>query len=525
MKHKGYLLLLLHAHLPFVRHPEHEVFVQERWLFQAIVECYLPLLDALERLSADGVPCRVTLSLSPTLMAMLDDALLRRRFLDHLQGMIALAGAETRQAGQRGQLAHYYLKVWSRARDKYLDVYDQDLLSAFQGFERQGLLELITTAATHGYLPLLREHPGAVRGQLCVARDMFQQRFGHPPVGVWLPECGYYPGLEEQLAEAGFGYFFVDSHALRNGRPRPVHGVQQPVACGSLAAFGRDPDCTAQVWSREQGYPGHPDYREYHRDMGYELSPEQLGSLALADAEQAPVGLKYHRITDRHSDEKLSYDPAAAQARARLDARDFVQRRLRALGAGRLLDRPRLFLAPYDAELFGHWWYEGPTFFEQLIRETASVDELQMLSAADYLSRHPLLPRVQPSAASWGEGGYNAYWLNRDNAWLYPHLMQASTELQAGIRRCLADGCDALQRRALNQAGRSLLLAQASDWPFIMHSGQSTEYAVKRVTDLLSRYRFLMDALQSRKIDEYRLCALEQLDNLFPDLDALSLKG
>ncbi len=517
----GYLLLLLHAHLPFVRHPEHEQFLEERWLFQAIGECYLPLLRMLETLAKEGLPCRITLSLSPTLLAMLLDPLLQQRFLAHQHALIELARSQTRQRQPaRRELACGYLEQFTAALTAYRDHYACDLPAAFARFEQAGLLELITSAATHGYLPLLRQDPMAVRTQLRVAAEFFDACFGHRPAGIWLPECGYYSGLEMELEQAGYEYYFVESHGIRHARPRPVHGVHQPIACGGrLAAFGRDPDCSNRVWSREQGYPGHPQYREYHRDIGFELGPQDLGGLAAGGGAQGPVGIKYHRITSRVSGDKAYYNPSAASEQAWRDARDFVAGRLHALGDSELRDRPPLFVAPYDAELFGHWWYEGPQWLEYLVRELAGQTGLEMVAAPDYLARHPVLPQARPSASSWGEGGYNQYWLNPENAWLYPHLHRAAADMVALARTQSTAPPDAQRERALNQAARSLLLAQASDWPFIMRTGNVVEYAVKRVTEQLSRFRYLEQAIRKGGLEERRLCALEQMDNLFPELD------
>ncbi|HXE71687.1 MAG TPA: DUF1957 domain-containing protein, partial [Candidatus Nitrosotenuis sp.] len=91
---QGYLALVLHAHLPYVRHPDPERPMEEAWLHQALLECYLPLLEVWERLAAEGVPFRLTLSLSPTLLEMLDDPLLKERFRRYLESRLELAERE-----------------------------------------------------------------------------------------------------------------------------------------------------------------------------------------------------------------------------------------------------------------------------------------------------------------------------------------------------------------------------------------------------------------------------------------------
>jgi 1,4-alpha-glucan branching enzyme len=517
MKRSGYLLLLLHAHLPYVRHPEHERFSEERWLFEALTDCYLPLLSLFEGLSKRGVPHRFTLSLSPPLMAMLGDRLLQQRYRRHLSDLIDLVRREqvrhARNLGLRA-LADYYRGRLESTAERY-EACDGDLLSSFGRLAAAGGIELITTAATHGYLPLLRGAASAVHAQLQVAADAYRETFGKPTPGIWLPECGYYPELDGELTLAGYHWFFLESHGITHARPRPPHGVQAPLACGpELAAFGRDPGCSRAVWSREQGYPGHPLYREYHRDLGNEPGDTDLGPLA-----GGPTGIKYHRITDRGGGEKALYDPQAAVAQALRHAGEFLDARSHAAGRSELRDRPPLFVAPFDAELFGHWWYEGPRWLEALAEQAASREGLQLISPSDYLARHPVLPRATPSQSSWGEGGYNRVWLNADNAWLIPHLHEAAGDMADLAARHAEGPVPMLQERALNQAARSLLLAQSSDWPFIMRTGTTVEYAVKRVTDHLSRFRYLTDAVRRDAVDERRLAALERMDAIFPKLD------
>jgi 1,4-alpha-glucan branching enzyme len=520
---RGYLLLVLHAHLPFVRHPEYEQFLEERWLFEAITESYLPLLEVLERLADEQVPCRIAVSLSPPLICMLQDPLLQARYLQHLGDLIDLAEAEAGRAASsldERALASYYQRLFRAARQRFEQHYRCDLVDGFRRLATAGQVELLTSAASHGFLPLLRDAPAAVPAQLRVAAALFKERIGWPAPGLWLPECGYYAGLEEEIRNAGFRYAFLETHGITHASPRPRHGTDMPLACGNgLALFGRDAACSQEVWSSQHGYPGHPLYREFHQDISGQREPAELGAFANAGA-KAATGIKYYRITDRSSAQKQCYDPLAAQAQARRDAEDFVRRRAAAVARSALRDRPPAMLAPYDAELFGHWWFEGPIWLEQVVRACAASSSMEMLTPGDYLQRHSVLPVAQPAASSWGEGGYNGFWISANNAWIYPHLQRAARDMHAlahEFAECTAE--TAPWRRALNQAGRSLLLAQASDWPFILHAGTAVGYALKRIEDQLARFGYLRAAIQQRQIDPRRLQALEQMDNIFPKLD------
>ena len=520
---KGYVAFVLHAHLPYVRHPEYQTFLEERWLFEAITETYLPLILAMERLAGGGVPFRLTLSLSPTLIAMFEDELLQRRYLDFLANQMRLAESEVRRTArdrETNQLARLYAEMLMTTADAYERRYAGDLLAAFRRFQDAGSLELITAAATHGYLPLLRTEPWAVEAQLKVAATTFGRVMERAAQGVWLPECGYYAGLEEAVQQAGFRYFFVDTHGIANADLRPHYGIHAPVACpNGVAAFGRDPESSREVWSAESGYPGDPWYRDFYRDIGFDLDFSYVQPYVHDGHTRIHTGFKYYRVTGR-TDEKALYDRQQALHRVAAHADDFVAKRRDALvRRAEEMDRPPLAVCPYDAELFGHWWFEGPLWLEAVLRRIALDPDLEAVTPSQYLSRHPTLQCTRPSPSSWGDKGYSAFWLNPGNDWIYPHLHHAARYMReiATRHRDAQPGSPVF--RAAQQAARSLLLAQASDWTFIQKTGTNVEYAHARLRDNLARFHYLEEALRRDAVDDRHLTALEFLDNPFPDID------
>ncbi|MDD2760278.1 MAG: DUF1957 domain-containing protein [Methylomonas sp.] len=521
---KGYLSIILHAHLPYVHHPEHDSFFEENWLFEAIIDCYLPLIAMLDRLQQDRVSHRLTLSISPTLITMLQDELLQQRFLRHITRLLVLTEKElerTRDNPSLHELAKRYQSGYLEALHCYQNHYQCDLLAAFAKHRRNGTLELITTAATHGFLPLLNISEAAVRCQIKVGIDAFAAYFGFAPEGLWLPECGYYPGLEAVLKDHGIRYFFVDSHGIMDASQAPRHGIYAPLDCGNqVMAFGRDPACSRQVWSAEEGYPGDADYREYYRDIGFDLPLDYIGPYILDGQTRINTGIKYHRITGKTA-QKDVYRPDKALAKAKRHASDFIDRRRRQMQAlAPEMDKPPIFTAPYDAELFGHWWHEGPLWLEQVLRLAAQENsDIKTVSCNDYLTLHPEQQRARPSASTWGDQGYNDYWLNESNDWIYPLLHKAGQEMEKLTMDLQNFKLNDLQKRALNQALRSLLLAQASDWPFILKAGTTVDYAKKRIMDHLARFNYLHDCIRKNRIDERYLTALEVMDDIFPDID------
>jgi 1,4-alpha-glucan branching enzyme len=516
----GYLALVLHAHLPFVRHAERERFLEENWLFEAITETYIPLLQLLGRWREEGLRPRLCLTLTPTLCAMLRDPLLQGRYRRHLEGLIELAEKEahrTRWQRPLHELALFYLERFEAARGFY-EARGGELVGAFRGWQEEGGLEVLTSAATHALLPLLAGHAPSVRAQVRVACDDYRQCFGRDPRGFWLPECGYFEGVEGVLAEAGLGWFITDTPGVLYARPRPRYAVFAPLFTPSgVAAFGRDRESAKQVWSRHEGYPGDPRYRDFYRDIGFDLDWDYVRPSLPAADQRGFTGIKYYRITGR-SPTKETYGRGAAVQAAQGHAAHFLEaRQTQVRDLARYMDRPPLLVAPYDAELFGHWWYEGPEFLDAFVRAACGGQrELALITPGDYLQCHPVNQVAIPAPSSWGEAGFCQVWLNEKNHWIYPHLRVAQERMSDLARRFAQP--DPLQDRALRQAGRELLLAQASDWPFILHTGTSPDYARRRIKDHLLRFTRLYEQLLQGRLDETWLAQVEAADNLFPRL-------
>jgi 1,4-alpha-glucan branching enzyme len=523
---KGALAIVLHAHLPYVRHPEYPEFLEEDWLYEAITETYLPLLEVFDRCAEDGVPFRITLTLTPPLVGMLRDELLMSRYAKRLDGLCELCDKEvdrTRDDPQFGPLARHYREHHYHLRQLFHDRYHRDLVSAFKRLQDVGALEIITCGATHGFLPLM-VHPEAVRAQIQVACAHYRMHFGRDPRGIWLPECGFAPGIDKYLAAENIRFFFVDSHALSNAVPRPRRGVYAPVYTPSgVAAFARDPESSMQVWSAENGYPGDPVYREFYRDIGWDLDYEYVKPYVQATGDRKNVGIKYHRITGKVPlGEKQPYDPSAARARAETHAGNFLYNRTKQIeylyNAFGPNAPPPIVVSPYDAELYGHWWYEGPTFIDALIRKAAvEQDVLSLQSPIDYLAANPEHQLAQPPLSSWGAGGYAGVWLDESNDWIYRYLHKASERMIELARQ--HQDASGVTRRALNQAARELLLAQSSDWAFIIKTGTMVDYAVRRTREHLLRFTRLYEQLKAGGVEEPWLSGVESQDNLFPEID------
>jgi 1,4-alpha-glucan branching enzyme len=518
---QGYLAIVLHAHLPYVRHPEYEDPLEENWLYEAITETYIPLFLVLENLLRDQIDFRLTVSLTPTLASMLLDPLLQQRYVRKIDRTIEAAEMElARTSGQPEfhLLARMYHRLFLRIRDAFVNRYGCDLVQALKGFQNTGKVEVIASAATHGYLPLLALHPAAVRTQIRVGTEHYEQTFGRAARGFWLPECGYCTAVEAPLRENGVHFTVLDTHGITHANPRPRFGVYAPVYCPSgLAAFGRDPESSRQVWSSIAGYPGDYDYREFYRDIGHDLDLDRIRPYIHPAGIRIDTGIKYYRITGK-GEHKEIYVPEWAERKAEAHASHFVAERVRQVERlAPMMDRKPVIVAPYDAELFGHWWFEGPSWLEYVIRKIAlEQDTIRLTTLSEYLEEYPIAQTAAPAASSWGQKGFNEVWLNDENDWIYPHLDGAATTMEKlGSSHPHPSG---LTARALDQAARELLLAQSSDWAFMIHSGATSEYATRRTRSHLSRLGRLAAEIEAGNVDEAALASIEAQDNIFPQI-------
>ncbi|MFA5059828.1 MAG: 1,4-alpha-glucan branching protein domain-containing protein [Candidatus Omnitrophota bacterium] len=520
---KGYFSLVLHGHLPYVRHPEHENFLEESWFYEAITETYVPLILIFEKLIADKVKFRLTMTLSPTLLSMFCDSLLQERYLKHIGKLIELAHKEverTRWQPEFHDLANMYLHDFIESRDTFLR-YGKNLAMAFKSFQDQGRLEIITCGATHGFLPLMDTCPESVRAQVRVAADHYKSILGRAPQGIWLPECAYQPGQDVILKENGIKYFLSDAHGILHGTPRPKYGNFAPVYCKSgVACFARDLESSKQVWSSIEGYPGDYLYRDFYRDVGFDLEFEYIKPYIHPDGIRINTGIKYHRITGP-TNEKQVYLRKAALDKAADHAGNFLFNRQKQVEyLYDLLGKKPILVSPYDAELYGHWWFEGPQWLDFLIRKIHfDQDTLRMVTPSEYLAENPRNQVVTPSMSSWGYKGYSEVWLQGTNDWIYRHLHKASQRMTELAKTYSKNGTDDLTKRALNQALRELLLAQSSDWAFIMATGTHVEYAVKRTKEHLLRFTNIYESVKAHRVDPMWLSDIEYKDNIFPEID------
>lgn len=535
---KGYVSFILHAHLPFIHHPESENYLEEQWLFEAISETYLPLLTNFKKLEAEKVDFRITMSITPPLLNMLDNKLLQERYIKYLHTHIELAEKEivrTKDNKQENELAKYYLDRYSNDLYLFEKVYNRNIIEGFKYFQDKGLLEIITCGATHGYFPILYVNEKTIRAQIAVGVQTYEKYFGRKPRGIWLPECGYVPESDKYLKEFGIEYIITESHGILYADPTPIYGTFAPIVSPEgVIAFGRDIESSRQVWSSINGYPGDFNYREFYRDIGYDAPYEYIKPYIACNGARVHTGIKYYRITGKDCPKdyynlQWAKDSIEKQAGHFFDSRTSQIEQL-----SQLTNNPPIVVCPYDAELYGHWWYEGPDWLYTLFKKIYYDDcNFSLITPSEYIDKYPTMQVSSPCRSSWGANGYSEVWLNTTNDYVHKHLHVAGdkmVELAQKFANLNKENPETaklkkekeIKIRALNQCARELLLAQSSDWLFIITNGTMVDYAKKRIKDHIGRFSRLYDGLMKDNIDKDYIDFLkdiEEKDCIFPEID------
>ena len=528
--HKGYLIFELTCHLPFVKSSRPGEYPEENWLNDAITNTYLPLLRTLRRLDTKSVPFKLTFTISPTLASMRADPILQERFVSYLDSRIALGEKEVERTASepdKNKLAKMYLETFLQNKTDFIGLYGMNILNGFNELQKNGKINIITTFATHCFLPFFQSYTGSIEAQLYTAIATHSAMFNSTPKGFWLPELGYRQGIEDTLSKFKFDYFFTAIHAFLFGSKVPSNGIYAPVQVGNsgVFAFCRDLASSMYVLSQEEGYPGDFAYREYSHDISGELDADYLGQdIVYPDGSRVNSGFKYYSNTDRYRDAKQVYDPGKVDSVIKSHAENFIynlKKRVKKLL--RYTDRPPVIVCPYDAQVFGHWWFEGIDWLETVIKELASDDDLALIFPEEYLAKNRCEEKISLSFSSCGNGGYSGDWLNGTNDWIYRHIYSITDKMTELANRFPEEG--GLKRRALNHAAREALLAQASDWPFIMKSGIAAPFAARQVKEHVSNFLKIYNDLSGNSVDTEWLTTIERKNSLFPDIDYHIFKG
>lgn len=516
------LNLILHAHLPYVRHLEYSRFLEENWLFESLNESYLPLLRIFQDLDRECIPYRLSMCFSPTLLTMLEDSPLQERFVDYMNLHIELGEKEALRTLHEDKECHemalWYLENAKLNLKLYEDM-DRDIIKGFKELEKNKSIELIATAATHAYLPLYKEYPAAIEAQVEMGIRTHKRVFSSSPNGFWLPESGYYPGLDEVLYRHGIKWCQLSSQSVIESEDRSEYGGYRPIELPSgLYGMARDWNISQLIGNAKTGYPCDPDYRDFYRDIGYSLPLEYVRPYIHEPSVRCFTGYKYYAVTNINTNNKSVYDLQKALDKTSLHVDNFLYhiRRKGIMLQNYGIENPVVNLS-FDAELFGHRWFEGIEFLKRLITEASHDPNFTLTTPSDVLYDGGKTERLRINESSWSEGGGSDTWLDGSNNWIYRHIYKAIERMGELTHRFPEQG--SLKGRFLNQASREVLLAMASDWPCIMHDNTSVSYATKRLRNHLGSFNVVYTSMTKNTVNTEWLVHAEKRNSIFPDID------
>ena len=546
----GQFVFMLHSHLPYYRKAGMWPFGEEN-LYECMCETYVPLLNAISELyEEEGIKAKLTVGITPILAEQLNDEHLQNGFVEYLDSRIKQVSGDLERypnpnvanSQHLKYLANYYFDWFTHIKDCFVNKYNKDLISAFKKYQDLGCIEITTSGATHGFSPLLATDAN-LNAQFAVGSQTTKKLFGKKAKGCWLPECAYRqgyeyigkdgekkwrPAIELTLQNNDIEYFFTESHVIEGGSSignRRVVGVYGNIeyiplpereATGydtysaywlpdaQVAVMGRNERAGYQVWSAADGYPGDGCYREFHK-------------------KDDKSGMHYWRITSASAGlgEKMLYDPVLAMSQINLNSDHYTTLIYHLLNDYKnAKGKEGLVMVSFDTELFGHWWFEGVEFIKQVIKKLHQyLPDVEMMTAGEYIEKHPPKEAIQIPESSWGQGGHFYVWQNHLTEWMWPIIHGCEKRMSAIADEFDKMPEDKLTQRALAQLARENLLLQSSDWPFLITTWQAKDYATERFNEHVQRFELIADMIESGCINEDKLSEIENIDNCFADIN------
>jgi 1,4-alpha-glucan branching enzyme len=563
----GYLAFVLHSHLPWVLNHGRWPHGAD-WLSEAAVECYIPLLMQLERLVERGYHPNINIGITPILQEQLRSQQFKDEFFQYIILRKKSAEQDYEEFNKKGQtdfsaVAEMWLHYFTKIHNLFVNDYSQDILGRFKALQDNGNIEIITSAATHGYLPLLKSDR-SVNAQIELGVRIYKQNFGRKPNGIWLPECAYRPayawkppvgkykifterrGIDDFLSEHHINYFITDAHLLKGGKaigtylsrfkalqqlwrnfqrtfdrddgalrtPQELYFVASNPDKKPVAVLTRDPNTALQVWSGDLGYPGDSVYLDFHK-------------------KRWPGGLRYWRVTDPKIDLALKnvYQPGLIEKKIQEHAHHFVSLiRTTAQAYYHVHHKPACICVPFDTELFGHWWFEGPHWLYYVLKLVQDDPDLALATGSNLLDTLNPNQIIALPEGSWGEGGFHYVWLNKNTTWTWKRLYEVEDEFYRLLDKH-QNSNNVVVISFLRQLARELLLLQSSDWQFLITTWSARDYAELRFSRHYENFKQLASVLSAyapnKPIPDSAINILEEIsqqDNCFPDLD-LSIFG
>jgi len=495
---EGYLSIVLHTHMPYVR-KNGTWPVGEDWLYQVMSETYIPLLEMLERVHSQNITSCLTLDITPVLCEQLSDSFIKERFIEYLKTMIKHTKKDIQDFKyfgdfKRKEIAEIWLLEYEKKLEKFLSI-DSEIIGSFGSLEKEGVIEIMGSCATHAFLPGLKDLK-AVERQVKLGVEAHIKHFGSRPKGFWVPECAWRDELTEILEREEIEYVLLDYSAIY-GKPTTI---PYRIEKSSIILFARSKTAHENVWNPTNGYPTDSNYLDTTK---YYLNS----------------GNHYWKVTgkDVPIEKKLTYDHEKANAKTLEHALHFLDASYKEIDSAPNENDSPVVIASFDSELFGHGWYEGIRWLETVIRSCFESKRVNLTTPSDYLRTNP---RVSPvfvqTPTSWGDGNDYSTWLNDKTYWMWNELEKVEKEFIA-LESRYGKNSKELTLRALSQAKREVLLLESSDWFYMVAKNRASNYAIERFRNHIERFRMIAETIENGKLDisGAMLEEFEDIDRLF----------
>lgn len=514
---KGILQFVLHGHLPFIKHPDYKNFFEETWFFEAITEVYLPILKTFYKLEKENINFRITVSFSPPLIEMFEDKTLINKYTYYLKNIIKIAEFENQnsKSKEERELSYYFLNNLKGLEVLFSDKLSRNILQGFKEFQEKGNIQMIICNGTHNFLPAFKNKDYLINSSINISKYIYNKKFNGFPKGIWLAEMGYFEGLDVYLKKAGIDFTFLNFNSIYN------ENFYNPLKTdNNLIFYVRDPQTNDKIWDANVGYPGNKYYREFYSDISFEKDHYILKEFNQKYGTKTSTGIKYKAITDKNIsiDKKNYYKPKKAKFQIKRDVIDFLNDKK--IQIDKLCENNYDFIpvltAPFDMELFGHWWYEGPEFLFELFKTIDNCDFL-VTDYHDSIIKKTKTVLQNPKMSSWGDKGYSNTWVDKTNIWIYPYVETTYSIILKYKNNNLSE----LENRIYSQMLREFFLLVSSDWYFLIYNDSSKDYSEMRIKNHIINF-FALDKMlnnSSKIVNKKVLEDLEKINSIFSFID------
>lgn len=503
-------LFVFHFHLPYLYHHDGR-YIEENWYYQNLAEAYIPFLEMIEELAFAGLVPQITVSLSPTLYNMMENEVMSARFKRYLERTLSLIDQEKKNNSEqriKEILTLYeekYLKVM-----EYFTRYSEDIITPFKILKNQGVVEIITSPLSYSILPLITLKE-VINVEISEALKDFKNIFLTESRGFFISECAWSPQIESFLKKNSVEYIFLDERAS------DVEPSKMYILPSGIKVFLRDYRSFDFIFG-EEGVVRNPFYREFYRDIGYERDLEYLKRFTECDF-PVNTGIKYFRITDLNLplEKKELYDPQKAHEAVLADAERFARYILDIFST---TDNKPLFVGIFNAEIFGHRWFEGIEFWRHFfITIRQKRYPIGFVLPTNYINTTTPVAKITPTMSSWADNGFFDKWLNEKNDFIYPFQYEISKKFISVASRFRGIKISGELERVLKAIAREIVMMHSSDWAVMIASDVHKEYAGRRIAKHYSNAVKLIDWLIKGYYDKDELALIEKELPVFSDID------